>query len=115
MEIKLTPLEYDVIGCSTIKNSNSSSNSVGVVLIPDMDGIVVGKTYDTENAKITKYGIVNSKGKLIVGVTADSAFAVTLENVTKYYLSINNENIDIVEYWSKYTTDSNDDSPGKSK
>ena len=69
-----------------------------------MDGIVVGNTYETENAKINKYGIVNSKGKLIVSVTADYAFAVTLENVTKYYLSINNQNIDIVDYWNKYTT-----------
>ena len=103
---QLTPLEYDTIGCSTIKNSNSSSNSVGVVLIPDMDGIVVGNTSEIGNAQITKYGIVNSKGKLIVGITADSAFAVTLENVTKYYLSINNQNIDIVEYWRKYTTGS---------
>ena len=101
---QITPLEYDVIGCPTIKNSNSSSNSVGITLIPDMDGIVVGNTYETENAKINKYGIVNSKGKLIVSVTADYAFAVTLENVTKYYLSINNQNIDIVDYWNKYTT-----------
>ena len=101
---QITPLEYDVIGCPTIKNSNSSSNSVGITLIPDMDGIVVGNTYETENAKINKYGIVNSKGKLIVSVTADYAFAVTLENVTKYYLSINNQNIDIVDYWNRYTT-----------
>ena len=101
---QITPLEYDAIGCPTIKNSNSSSNSVGITLIPDMDGIVVGNTYETGNAKINKYGIVNSKGKLIVSVTADYAFAVTLENVTKYYLSINNQNIDIVDYWNKYTT-----------
>ena len=100
---QITPLEYDTIGCATIKNSNTSSNSVGITLIPDMDGIVVGNTYETENAKINKYGIVNSKGKLIVGVTADYAFAVTLENVTKYYLLINNQNIDIVDYWNKYT------------
>ena len=104
---QITPLVYDVIGCSTVKNSNSSTNSVGVTLIPDMDGIVVGNTYDVDNTKITKYGIVNSKGKLIVGVTADSAFAVTLENVTKYYLSTNNENIDIVDYWKKNTAELN--------
>lgn len=96
---QLTDLEYDAIGCTS---NISNPNAVPIALVPDMDGIIVGKWYGDNNTKVMKYGIVNSAGNLIVDTTADSAFAVTLENNTTFYLSIGNQNIDIVNYWNTY-------------
>ncbi len=96
---QLTNLDYDAIGC---ESTVSSPNAVPITVIPDMDGIIVGKYYGEGNSKVMKYGIINSAGTMIVATTADSAFAVTLENKTTYYLSIGTQNIDIVDYWNTY-------------
>lgn len=104
---EITKLEYDVIGCTSFtKNTNSN----GITLIPDIPGIVVGKVYNNNTSqKVWKYGIINDKGVLVVAINSDAAFATTLRNQTKYYLSISGQNVDIVEYWNTHYNDANND------
>lgn len=85
---------YDGIGCNT-----NLANSTGVIIIPDLNGIVIKKDNTENNTTISKYGIINSNGQLIVNIVADSAYKTTLENKTTYYLTTQNQVIDIVSFW----------------
>lgn len=92
----ILPLEYDGIGC---KLGTKINNSVGVTLIPDINGIVVEKDTNENNTKIKKYGIVSSTGAKMVNYVADSVYSTTLEGKTTYYISVQNQEIDIVSFW----------------
>ena len=98
---------YDGIGCSI---TSSKSNSTGCVLIPAFNGIVFEQDTLVNNAVIRKYGIINNKGELLVNMVADQAYITTSENKKTYYLSLQNQEIDIVKYWNEQknnTTSSN--------
>lgn len=88
---------YDGIGCSI---TSSKSNSTGCVLIPAFNGIVVEQDTVVNNTVVRKYGIINNKGELLVNVVADQAYITTSENKKTYYLSLQNQEIDIVKYWN---------------
>lgn len=88
---------YDGIGCSI---TSSKSNSTGCVLIPAFNGIVVEQDSVVNNTVVRKYGIINNKGELLVNVVADQAYITTSENKKTYYLSLQNQEIDIVKYWN---------------
>lgn len=105
----ILPVEYDGIGCNL--NSNQS-NTNGTVLIPDLDGIVVERDIDENNSKVKKYGIVNSEGQLMVNIVADAAYATTLENKTTYYLNVQNQVIDIVNFWYEQKAKDNNKGQG---
>lgn len=92
----ILPLEYDGIGCNLGK---ASSNSTGVALIPDLNGIVLEKDIVENNTNVKKYGIVNSTGNKMVNFVADSVYSTTLEGKTTYYISVQNQEIDIVNFW----------------
>ena len=98
---KILNIEYDGIGC---KLSSTQANTTGIVLIPDMEAIVVEQDMKKAdgNSVVKKYGIVNSKGEKITDIAADSAYAITIDNKVTYYLSVDNQMIDIVEFWNKY-------------
>lgn len=95
---QVLPLEYDGFGS---KLSNNRSNSTGCVLVPDMDGIVVEQDSVVDRSVIHKYGIINSRGELIVQVLADEAFITKIENKKTYYVSFQGQNIDIISFWNE--------------
>lgn len=107
----ILPVEYDGIGCNL--NTNQS-NTNGTVLIPDLDGIVVEKDIQENNSKVKKFGIVSSEGNLMVNIVADSAYATTLENKTTYYLNVQNQIIDIVNFWYEQKAKDNNKGQGTS-
>ena len=92
----ILPLEYDGIGCQL---QNKINNSTGVALIPDLNGIVVEKDITDNNTSVKKYGIVSSTGNKMVNYVADAIYSTTLEGKTTYYISVQNQEIDIVSFW----------------
>ena len=94
----MVSIEYDGIGCTLTRQQ---TNTTGVVLIPELNGIVVERDIKTNNTTIKKYGIVDATGSLIVNTIADLAYATTIANTTTYYLDIENKKIDIVYYWNE--------------
>ena len=106
---------YDGIGCSI---TSSKSNSTGCVLIPAFNGIVVEQDTVVNNTVVRKYGIINNKGELLVNVVADQAYITTSENKKTYYLSLQNQEIDIVKYWNEQknnTTTTNNNTANTNK
>lgn len=93
---QILPLEYDGIGCTIVQNNN---NTNGIVLIPDMEGIVIEKDQKVGNETIRKFGIVSATGAGLINIVADSAYSRTIANKTTYYVSVQNEEIDIVNFW----------------
>ena len=94
---QILPVEYDGIGCSINVNQ---TNSVGVTLIPEMDeAIVISKDEKVDNNTVKKYGIVSSTGNSLINIVADSVYATTLQNKTTYYVNVQNQVIDIVNFW----------------
>ena len=93
---QILPLDYDGIGCSSVTNK---SNTNGIVLVPDLNAIVVEQDITENGSKIPKYGLVSSEGKFMTNIVADSAYATTLEGRTTYYLNVQNETVDIVNFW----------------
>ncbi len=93
------PIQYNGIGC---RLDTAKTNSVGVVLVPDLNGIVVEQDQKlANNTTIKKYGIVEKTGTGIVNFVADSCYKTTESGVTKYYITVNNQVIDIVDYYNK--------------
>ena len=92
----ILPLEYDGIGCKLEKKRD---NSIGVTLIPDITGIVVEKDTEENNSQIKKYGIISSTGTKITNCVADAVYSTTLSGKTTYYISVQNQEIDVVSSW----------------
>ena len=63
-----------------------------------MDGIVVEQDSVVDRSVIYKYGIINSRGELIVQALADEAFITKIENKKTYYVSFQGQNIDIISF-----------------
>ncbi len=95
---KILPLEYDGLGCK-LTSSQTTGNTNGIVLIPEIEGIVVEKDTKEQNTTVKKYGIVSSTGTPMINIVLDTAYATTVENKTTYYMSVQNQVIDIVNYW----------------
>lgn len=95
----ILPLEYDGIGCQL---DATQTNTTGIVLIPELKGIVIERDSIIETDKIRKYGVIDSSGTGIVNIVADSAYATTISNKTTYYLNIQNQIIDIVSYYYEH-------------
>lgn len=93
---QILPIDYNGIGCTVAQDKN---NTTGIVLIPEMEGIVIEKDQKVGNDTIKKYGIVSATGANLINIVADSAYATTIANKTTYYVSVQNEEIDIVNFW----------------
>ena len=107
----ILPIEYDGIGCN---EKITESNSIGVVLIPNMDeGIVIQKNQVVERETVKKYGIINSRGEGIMNIVADSIYATTLENKTTYYVNVQNQIVDIINFWLENKEKAEKDYVGK--
>lgn len=93
---QILPIDYNGIGCTVAQDKN---NTTGIVLIPEMEGIVIEKDQKVGNETVKKYGIVSATGANLINIVADSAYATTIANKTTYYVSVQNEEIDIVNFW----------------
>lgn len=100
---RIIPVEYDGIGCKET-SATGVRNTNGIILVPEIKGIVLEKDFETEGTIVKKYGIINYKGEPITDFILDSAYMTTVENVTNYYVTAQNQTIDIVDYWYKEMT-----------
>lgn len=107
---QILPIDYDGIGCTVSSNKN---NTTGVVVIPDMEGIVIEKDQQVGREKVRKYGIVSATGAGLINIVADSAYSTTIANKTTYYVSVQNEEIDIVNFWLENKEKADKDYVGK--
>ncbi len=92
--------QYDEIGCKTVLETGFK-NTTGVVIIPDINGIVVktNQMGEDERTVIEKYGIINASGEQMINTVLDSVYTVTIADVTTYYITAQNQTIDIVNWW----------------
>ncbi len=98
---KILPLEYNQIGCTSVNTSDK--NSKGIILIPTINAIVFGEDFTNEStgSKVRKYGLVNSAGEIMTQMVFDGAYETTIENNTTYYMTYQNQAIDIVSFWQE--------------
>lgn len=99
----IIPVEYDKIGCQDV-GETGIRNTNGIVIIPEIKGIVLEKDFVQERNTIKKYGILNNKGEAITDFILDSAYMTTVNNVNNYYVTTQNQAIDIVEYYRNATS-----------
>ena len=92
----ILPIEYDGFGCSA--NTAIDATAADVLIIPDINGIVVEKDEINGNARVKKYGIVNSDGTLFINITLDSIYSLTSQGEVTYYALVQDQAIDIVNY-----------------
>lgn len=96
----IAQVEYDGIGCKNVGNTGVK-NSYGSVVIPDIKGIVVKINNIGEDGKtiIEKYGIISSSGEPMIKMELDNAYMTTVADVNTYYVTFQNQSIDIVNWW----------------
>lgn len=92
----ILPIEYTSMGCVTRTSSNRSLNNV--LVIPEIEGIVVGQEMQEESRKTTYYGIYNSAGKELVRVCLENVYSVTTSGQEQYTMIYNGNTIDVIEY-----------------
>lgn len=102
-------VQCDEIGCNEVSDK-VEKNTSGIVLVPDIQGIVVEiDTVSEDNNKRTKnYGIINAMtGQLMVNTVLDSVYSVTTEEVTRYYMTSRGEVYNIIDWWEQQRKPSN--------
>ena len=88
----IIPMEYDSLGC--IRSSSSSSSEYNsTILIPEYNAIVVEKE--------GKYGLVDIRGNLIMTCGADAIYSKTSGGEMSYWLLVQNNEIDLLDYLHK--------------
>lgn len=84
--------EYDNLGyISEDKSTSNADISINnVVVIPEVEGIVIGKQ--------NKYGVANSIGKIIIPCEFDKIYSITSEGKDEFYLEKNGKTIKLTKY-----------------
>lgn len=93
---KILPVEYISLGCISGRGSNSNTNNI--LIIPDVKGIVVCKQYDLDNEKHQYYGVVNSKGKELIGTGLDSIYSVIANGQEQYTMIYKGDSYDVINH-----------------
>lgn len=96
----IVPVEYDGIGCKEVPDTgNRNTNSV--VVIPDIKGIVIEVDDGNQNnSTVTrKYGIISNLGEPMINIVLDNVYSTTIADVTTYYVTFQNQALDIVNWW----------------
>lgn len=90
--------DYDSFGYIAANNKDA----INLLLIPDYNVLVVCKN--------KKYGLVNSNGQIVAQPVLDDAYMTINSGQKYYYMTYNDNKIDITEYLDQYapTTNSND-------
>ncbi len=96
---KIVDTEYDSIGCYRVQNADG--NAQPLVIIPDLNGIVLGKKFESANKSSSQilYGIVDKTGQMIINLGAESIYKVVFNNNTSYNYYNTGQSIDIVKAW----------------
>ena len=96
---KIVDTEYDSIGCYRVQNADG--NAQPLVIIPDLNGIVLGKKFESANKSSSQilYGIVDKTGQMIINLGAESIYKVVFNNNISYYYYTSGQSIDIVKAW----------------
>ncbi len=96
----IVPVEYDGIGCRDVPNTGNRNTS-SVVVIPDIKGIVVevDNANQNNNTVTRKYGIVSNLGEPMINIVLDNVYSTTIADVTTYYVTFQNQALDIVNWW----------------
>ena len=96
----IAQIQYDGIGCKEVGNTGVK-NTNGLVIIPEIKGIVIKVNNVSEDGKTTveKYGIINALGNKMTDAILDEAYMTTVSDVTSYYVKTQGQTIDIVKWW----------------
>ncbi len=96
----IVPVEYNGIGCKEVPDTGNR-NTNPVVVIPDIKGIVVEVDNEEQNNNTVtrKYGIVSNLGEPMINVVLDNVYSTTIADVTTYYVTFQNQALDIVNWW----------------
>lgn len=84
----LLPVEYSELGCTNGTSSSKIANNL--LLIPEYEGIVVGKD--------KTYGLVNSSGEILIPVAVTDMYSITSSNENTYYLTYEKNTMNVIEY-----------------
>ncbi len=95
---KITEVKYDDLGCAVDSKTSGAQNGRSVLLIPDYEGIVV----KTGNV----YGVIDSEGKELIKSVLNSVYAITASGETTYYMTSNNQVLNVIDYIKKYVKNS---------
>lgn len=94
---QILPLEYDSMGCVARTSTSSSLNTV--LIIPQIEGIVVGKDFqDDNNRKTTYYGVFSSRGRELIPVWMETIYSVISSGQEKYTMVNMGKDFDIIDY-----------------
>lgn len=88
----ISNFNWDSLGF-VVKDSNQSSNQSSrnnMLLISELDGIIV--------CRDGKYGVVDSKGNLVVGCIFDRVYSETVSGEEKYYFQYGSNAIELSDY-----------------
>ena len=98
----ITEVQFDGFGCKEVGNTGAK-NTNGIVIIPDIKGIVVKINFESEDKKtsIEKYAIINALGEKMTDAIIDEAYMTTVSDVTSYYVKAQGQTIDIVNWWKE--------------
>ena len=94
----ILPIEYDSMGCLVGTQSDVAGNNV--LLIPQFEGIVVGKG--------DKYTIIDKEGEEYLPMILDSVYSQTVNGEEKYYMNFTRpveENGKLVDKHETYDVD----------
>ena len=103
----IAQVQYDGIGCKEVGDTGVK-NTNGIVIIPEIKGIVIKVNYESEdkNTTVEKYGIINALGEKMTDAILDEAYMTTISDVTTYYVKTQGQTIDIVKWWHEQQTGS---------
>lgn len=96
----ILPIEYDTMGC--ILKTNNDKNVNNILVIPEIEGIVVGKEYSTiknnRNVNILYYGVVSSTGQILIPTWMESIYSVINSGQETYTMVNMGESYDLIGY-----------------
>ena len=104
---QILPTEYDNMGCVTRTSSNKNLNNI--LIIPEIEGIVVGQELEQDSKKVTQYGIVSSTGRSLVRVCLDTIYSLTVSGQEQYTMIYQGNSIDVIDYIKEWVPDYNQD------
>lgn len=85
----IIPMEYDSLGCRKPRTSEYDST----LIIPEYNAIVVSKD--------GKYGLVDTRGNVILTCGADAIYSKTEGGEKTYYMLVQQNEIDLLDYLNK--------------
>ena len=88
---KIIDQQFDGIGY--IKGTSKNIKGDNLLLIPEIESIIVNQD--------SKYGIINSTGKLIVKINMQQIYAETTAGKNTYYMVFNDQTFDVLETLKK--------------